>query len=322
MNRQQKRVLSLFSGCGGMDLGLEGGFWVHQDCVNENIHQDWIVERREPWLKLPRTTFETVFANDITKAAHNAWIPYFEKRGKKNVFHLGSIVDLVKQAEKGEFQFPSNIDVVTGGFPCQDFSVSGKRKGFNSHKSHTGKLLDESEDSFQDNRGKLYYWMKRVIELTLPKVFIAENVKGLISLANVKDIIEDDFSAIGKDGYIVIPKLLFAPDYGIPQTRERIIFIGLNKTYLKATAIGHLENNDIFPHPTHKVIKHQLNLFESIYPLKTYSTVGQILSGLEEPEDELFDLSQKSYSKAKHYGKTQGQIEVNLHIFRIRGKDS
>jgi len=312
MNRQQKRVLSLFSGCGGMDLGLEGGFWVHQDCVNENIHQDWIVERRESWLKLPRTTFETVFANDITKAAHNAWIPYFEKRGKKNVFHLGSIVDLVKQAEKGEFQFPSNIDVVTGGFPCQDFSVSGKRKGFNSHKSHTGKLLDESEDSFQDNRGKLYYWMKRVIELTLPKVFIAENVKGLISLANVKDIIEDDFSAIGKDGYIVIPKLLFAPDYGIPQTRERIIFIGLNKTYLKATAIGHLENNDIFPHPTHKVIKHQLNLFESIYPLKTYSTVGQILSGLEEPEDELFDLSQKSYSKAKHYGKTQGQIEVNL----------
>ncbi len=312
MNRQQKRVLSLFSGCGGMDLGLEGGFWVHQDCVNENIHRDWIVERREPWLKLPRTTFETVFANDITKAAHNAWIPYFEKRGKKNVFHLGSIVDLVKQAEKGEFQFPSNIDVVTGGFPCQDFSVSGKRKGFNSHKSHTGKLLDESEDSFQDNRGKLYYWMKRVIELTLPKVFIAENVKGLISLANVKDIIEDDFSAIGKDGYIVIPKLLFAPDYGIPQTRERIIFIGLNKTYLKATAIAHLENHDIFPHPTHKVIKHQLNLFESIYPLKTYSTVGQILSGLEEPEDELFDLSQKSYSKAKHYGKTQGQIEVNL----------
>lgn len=312
MNRQQKRVLSLFSGCGGMDLGLEGGFWVHQDCVNENIHRDWIVERREPWLKLPRTTFETVFANDITKAAHNAWIPYFEKRGKKNVFHLGSIVDLVKQAEKGEFQFPSNIDVVTGGFPCQDFSVSGKRKGFNSHKSHTGKLLDESEDSFQDNRGKLYYWMKRVIELTLPKVFIAENVKGLISLANVKDIIEDDFSAIGKDGYIVIPKLLFAPDYGIPQTRERIIFIGLNKTYLKATAIAHLENHDIFPHPTHKVIKHQLNLFESIYPLKTYSTVGQILSGLAEPEDELFDLSQKSYSKAKHYGKTQGQIEVNL----------
>jgi DNA (cytosine-5)-methyltransferase 1 len=117
-------------------------------------------------------------------------------------------------------------------------------------------------------------------------------------LANVKDIIEDDFSAIGKDGYIVIPKLLFAPDYGIPQTRERIIFIGLNKTYLKATAIAHLENHDIFPHPTHEV--------------KTYSTVGQILSGLAEPEDELFDLSQKSYSKAKHYGKTQGQIEVNL----------
>jgi DNA (cytosine-5)-methyltransferase 1 len=312
MSSQQKRVLSLFSGCGGMDLGLEGDFWVHQECINENIHQDWIAERREPWLKLHRTTFETVFANDITKSAHNAWIPYFEKRGKKDVFHLGSIVDLVKQAEKGEFQFPSNIDVVTGGFPCQDFSVSGKRKGFNSHKSHTGKLLDNGEDSFQDNRGKLYYWMKRVIELTLPKVFIAENVKGLMSLANVKDIIEQDFRNIGNDGYIVIPKLLFAPDYGIPQTRARIIFIGLNKTYLKTTAMQHIENNDIFPRPTHEVIKHQLTLFESIYPLKPYSKVGQILSGLSEPEVELFDQSQKSYSKAKYFGKTQGQIEINL----------
>jgi DNA (cytosine-5)-methyltransferase 1 len=306
MSSQQKRVLSLFSGCGGMDLGLEGDFWVHQDCVNENIHQDWIVERQEPWLKLQRTTFDTIFANDITKSAHNAWIPYFEKRGKKDVFHLGSIVDLVKQAEKGEFQFPSNIDVVTGGFPCQDFSVSGKRKGFNSHKSHTGKLLDESEDSFQDNRGKLYYWMKKVIELTLPKVFIAENVKGLISLANVKEIIETDFKNIGKDGYLVIPKLLFAPDYGIPQTRERIVFIGLNKTYLKTTAMLYLENNDIFPCPTH------YNSINDLKSLKKYSTVGQILSGLAEPENELFDQAQRSYSKAKHYGKTQGQTEVNL----------
>jgi DNA (cytosine-5)-methyltransferase 1 len=309
MSIQQKRVLSLFSGCGGMDLGLEGDFWVHQDCVNENIHQNWVVERQQPWLKLQRTTFETVFANDITKSAHNAWIPYFEKRGKKNVFHLGSIVDLVKQAEKGEFQFPSNIDVVTGGFPCQDFSVSGKRKGFNSHKSHTGKLLDESEDSFQDNRGKLYYWMKRVIELTLPKVFIAENVKGLMSLANVKDTIERDFSAIGKDGYIVIPKLLFAPDYGIPQTRERIIFIGLNKTYLKATTIEQFcqdKKHNVFPIKTHE------NINNYLYNLKYYSTIGSIVSGLSEPEVELFDQSQRSYSKAKHYGKTQGQIEVNL----------
>jgi DNA (cytosine-5)-methyltransferase 1 len=219
---------------------------------------------------------------------------------------LGSIVDLVKQAEKGEFHFPGSIDVVTGGFPCQDFSVSGKRKGFNSHKSHTGKLLDESEDSFQDNRGKLYYWMKRVIELTSPKVFIAENVKGLISLANVKEIIETDFKNIGKDGYIVIPKLLFAPDYGIPQTRERIIFIGLNKTYLKTTAMQYLENNDLFPCSTHYNSKNNLE------SLKKYSTVERILSGLGEPENALFDISQRSYSKAKHYGKTQGQTEINL----------
>jgi DNA (cytosine-5)-methyltransferase 1 len=313
-----KRVLSLFSGCGGMDLGLEGDFWVHQDCINEDLHPDWVVARKERWVKLKKNTFETVFANDITKAAQNSWVPYFQKRGRENVFHLGSIVELVKQVERGEFQFPDNIDIVTGGFPCQDFSVSGKRAGFNSHKSHTGKLLQEDENSLQENRGKLYSWMKKVIELTLPKIFIAENVKGLISLANAKEIIEQDFSSIGKDGYLVIPKLLFAPDYGVPQRRERILFIGLNKSYLTPKALEALTRIEIdpyyspFPLKTHQSQSQHLAVFDATYSLKSYSTVGHILAGLQEPDEEILDLSQIKYSKAKHFGKTQGQIEVDL----------
>jgi DNA (cytosine-5)-methyltransferase 1 len=313
-----KRVLSLFSGCGGMDLGLEGDFWVHQDCINEDLHPDWVVARKERWVKLKKNTFETVFANDITKAAQNSWVPYFQKRGRENVFHLGSIVELVKQVERGEFQFPDNIDIVTGGFPCQDFSVSGKRAGFNSHKSHTGKLLQEDENSLQENRGKLYSWMKKVIELTSPKIFIAENVKGLVSLANAKEIIEQDFSSIGKDGYLVIPKLLFAPDYGVPQRRERILFIGLNKSYLTPKALEALTRIEIdpyyspFPLKTHQSQSQHLAVFDATYSLKSYSTVGHILAGLQEPDEEILDLSQIKYSKAKHFGKTQGQIEVDL----------
>lgn len=304
---ETKRVLSLFSGCGGMDLGLEGDFWIHRDCVNEWLHPRWIIEKRDNSVRLAPTGFATVFANDVTPIARNAWIPYFEKRGRKGAFHLDSIVHLVKATERGEFRFPEAIDLLTGGFPCQDFSVSGKRKGFESHKSHTGKLLEETEDKLAENRGKLYYWMKRAIEFTLPKAFIAENVKGLISLSDAKAIIQKDFQAIGENGYLVIPRLLFAPDYGVPQRRERILFVGLNKAFLRPDAVKALEAGeiDIFPAKTHAL--------NPTYPYKPYTTVRSILAGLREPEEEERDLAQKKYSKAKHYGKMQGQVEVDLN---------
>jgi DNA (cytosine-5)-methyltransferase 1 len=307
-----KRVLSLFSGCGGMDLGMEGDFWIHQDFINEKLHPNWIIDRENQLVKLGRTSFETVFANDIEITAKNAWLPYFQKRGKDDIFYLESIVNLVKQAEEGKFTFPNNIDVVTGGFPCQDFSVSGKRKGFNSQKSHLGNYLDDNEDMEKENRGMLYYWMKKVIEITLPKIFIAENVKGLNSLANVKQIIENDFKIINNNSYLVFSQLLYAPNYGIPQTRERLFFIGINKEFLndKWLFFPNLENLiNLFPETTHYNPK---NSIINKVNLKPYSTVKSALSGLKEPEQEKIDQAQMQYSKAKFYGKTQGQIEVNL----------
>ncbi len=121
------------------------------------------------------------------------------------VFNLDSIVDLVKRARNGNREIlPNKVDVVTGGFPCQDFSVAGKRLGFKSHRSHRGDLLQITDKPSEENRGKLYVWMRDVIDLVRPKVFIAENVKGLVSLTNVKTIIENDFRKIGKDGYLVL----------------------------------------------------------------------------------------------------------------------
>lgn len=312
-----KRVLSLFSGCGGMDLGLEGDFWIHEDCINEQLTPDWITDRKNSWVKLKRTSFETVFANDVEKRAKNAWIPYFKARGKENVFHLGSIVDLVKKAEQKEFSFPNDIDIVTGGFPCQDFSVAGKRNAFNSHKNHHGEVIKNNLTQQTENRGMLYFWMKKVIELTLPKIFIAENVKGLVSLSDVKNKIEADFKSINGNGYFVFAQVLFAPNYGISQTRERIFFIGINKSFLTPKLAKMLDSNSLnlfsdhnpFPSPTHSPTE-QLNLFNN--QLKNYSQVGNILAGLNEPEDEKLDQSQIKYSKARYCPNTQGQIEVNL----------
>ena len=118
------KMLSLFSGCGGMDIGFEGEFWCLRKSVNTKMHPDWIQEEKEDWVKLSPTIFETVFANDIRPDAKAAWVSYFSKRHEdaNHIYRLDSIVDLVKRAQSGEDVFPGDIDVVTGGFPCQSFS--------------------------------------------------------------------------------------------------------------------------------------------------------------------------------------------------------
>lgn len=155
---------------------------------------------------------------------------YFKKNHEdaNNIYHVDSIVDLVKRAKEGEKIFPESIDIVTGGFPCQDFSIAGKRKGFNSEKSHTGAKMEIGEPTVE-SRGQLYMWMREVIGIVQPSIFIAENVKGLTTLKDAKEIIEHDFADAADGGYLVIPaKVLHAANYGVPQSRERVIFMDLN----------------------------------------------------------------------------------------------
>mgnify|MGYP002733838905 CR=1 FL=1 len=143
--------------------------------------------------------------------------------------------------------FPSDVDVVTGGFPCQDFSVAGKRKGFSSDKGHNGKKIDVNAPTVE-NRGQLYMWMREVISITKPKMFIAENVKGLTNLQDVKQIIENDFASVCDGGYLVVTaRVLNAAQYGVPQGRERVIFYGFRKDKLSKEALEKLCANDIDP---------------------------------------------------------------------------
>ena len=99
------------------------------------------------------------------------------------------------------------IDVIIGGPPCQGMSISGPRK-------------------FDDPRNKLYLSYIRLVDEIRPKAFIIENVPGLVSLFNgkIKDSIIEKFTLMG---YQITYKILCAADYGVPQNRKRVVFIGL-----------------------------------------------------------------------------------------------
>jgi DNA (cytosine-5)-methyltransferase 1 len=289
-----------------MDLGFEGNFLVHEKSVppgSEHAGKRVDGER----VLLGRTRFDVVFANDILEEAFVAWSRYFQREG---IYRRESVVDLVKAHRQGIKVFPSNVDVVTGGFPCQDFSLAGKRRGFDSHKDHHGNLI-RGEIADEETRGKLYFWMKEVIDITRPKLFIAENVRGLVNLADVKEIIQRDFSSADDGGYIVLPpRVLQAADYGVPQSRERVIFIGIRVAALNARAKEVLSGSPIpdeydpYPCPTHAYTRAGEGLMRPV-------VLQDIFSSLEEP-DKTTDPAQRFYSKAKYMGAhCQGQREVD-----------
>jgi len=306
-------VLSLFSGCGGMDIGFEGGFTCLRRSINTSQHPDWIKENQGDYVTLEETGFHTVFANDIRPDAKAAWVSYFNNRieNASDIYHIDSIVDLVKRAKNGEKVFPENVDIVTGGFPCQDFSIAGKRKGFNSEKSHNGGKLEIGEPSVE-SRGQLYMWMRDVITITKPLLFIAENVKGLTNLEDVKEIIEQDFSDAANGGYLVVPaRVLHAADYGVPQSRERVIFFGFRKKSLTKEALISLKKDiipleyDPYPPKTHAYTVEDNTLMPAV-------TCREAFVDLLEPEKSK-DVSQQKYSRAKYMGKhCQGQTEIKL----------
>ncbi len=185
-NGQSFKVVSLFSGCGGLDVGFMGGFDVFEGQYKKSFS---------------KTSFDVIWANDIDQYAVASY--------KKNIGNHIVCKDIT-QVHIGEIP---NCDIVLGGFPCQDFSIAGKQKAFTSE------------------RGNLYKEMVRVIKERKPLAFVAENVKNIISPKLIDldknqpviDTIVQDFKALGYD---VKYKCLYAPDYGIPQKRERVIIVG------------------------------------------------------------------------------------------------
>lgn len=165
------RLISLFSGCGGLDSGFK------------------------------KAGFNVVWANDFDTDAQAIYS-----------LNLGEI-DGRNILEVGEDEIPDG-DILTAGFPCQPFSNAGNRRGIH------------------DSRGLLYQECLRIIKRKMPKVIVFENVKGLLSTKyidgrNLSDVIVDDLSKMNGIGYTVVHQLVNAADYGVPQNRQRVLFIGV-----------------------------------------------------------------------------------------------
>jgi DNA (cytosine-5)-methyltransferase 1 len=221
-------VVSLFSGCGGMDLGFQGGF-------------NFLGKR---YAKQP---FKINWANDFNEAACRT---YFKNVGQH--IQCGDIWEKISD-------LPTYADVVIGGFPCQDISVNGKGAGVDGKRSG------------------LYRAMVQVVKQLQPKIFVAENVKGLLMRHNAKSLerVIHDFTALG---YHVQYQLYSAADYGVPQTRERVIIVGTRRTDSVFTS----------PKPTH---------------IASHITARQAIRDLENmPEDSGFSHIWSRASKSAEQG--------------------
>lgn len=166
------RVLSLFTGAGGLDLGFA------------------------------KAGFDIVWANEYDK---DIWAT-FKINFPEVPLDMRSIID-VKSDE-----MPDDIDGIIGGPPCQSWSEFGSNRGIT------------------DPRGQLFFQYARVIEDKKPKFFLAENVSGILALRH-RPALNEIITSLEQagPGYRVKYKLLNTSCFGIPQDRERVIFIGYRK---------------------------------------------------------------------------------------------
>lgn len=144
---------------------------------------------------------EIVFAGDIDDKCKKSYLANYEL---DEIRWHSDIHDFDASPYKGQ------VDLLVGGAPCQAFSMVGKRLGF------------------EDTRGTLFYEFARVIKECQPKVFIFENVKGIVShdKGRTWQTIKNVFSDLGYD---IHEQILNSKDYGIPQHRERMFCIGFKE---------------------------------------------------------------------------------------------
>lgn len=163
-------IISLFSGCGGLDLGFE------------------------------RAGFDIPVANEYDKTI---WETFKINHPKTHLIE-GDI------RKVNEDDFPSNVDGIIGGPPCQSWSEAGALRGI------------------EDERGQLFYDYIRILRKVRPKFFLAENVSGMLANRH-SDAVQNIVKLFEESGYNVTITLVNAKDYGVAEERKRVFYIGFRK---------------------------------------------------------------------------------------------
>lgn len=176
------KAVSLFSGLGGMDLGLLGGFKYLGKVYKKN-------------------KFDIAYAADFDKPTCDIYNHNFDHE----CFHQD-----ITQVDEADL--PGH-DILIGGFPCQSFSVSAQ---------------NPPRLGFKDERGKLFFEMCRILKHHQPRIFIAENVKGILS-ANKKKAFPLIIKEFENSGYFVKFQVLNSAEFGVPQKRERVFILGFRE---------------------------------------------------------------------------------------------
>ncbi|MGZ8212897.1 MAG: DNA cytosine methyltransferase [Methylosarcina sp.] len=205
------KIVSLFSGAGGLDLGLK------------------------------LAGHDIIWANDIFMDAADTYR-----------VNIGDHIDTRDICSIPSSDIP-DCDVVVGGFPCQGFSVAnwGRTSG--------------------DPRNKLFHEMVRVVGDKQPRYFVAENVKGLLSMDKGK-VLQQILQEFSQVGYRVQYQIVNAADYGVPQVRMRILIVGVRE--------DQPDIQEFPPRPTHANPEKEILLGR-----RPWKSVGEALAHLPEPEE-------------------------------------
>lgn len=197
--------------------------------------------------------FDPVFSVEMWKPAVETHIKNYP-----NVELRSVDIRTITNEELGKYA--GHVDVIVGGPPCQGFSTIGKRL-------------------VKDPRNELVFEFIRFVDVIRPKVFLMENVKGLLSSdgGRTKEAIENEYRAIG---YSVLSKVLCAADYGVPQLRNRVFFLGVR--------------NDLLIEPSFPAVTHTKD---------NYATVGDAINDLLGKENEV-----PNHVPMKHNRIVEGRI--------------
>lgn len=190
-NNKDLKVISLFSGCGGLDLGFRGDFNFRNTYFEKN-------------------NFSIEFANDIDTAAE------FVYNSNQKFFGEHKLVK--NDIKNIDYTTIPDFDFLIGGFPCQPFSNAGLRKGINDDR---GNLFEECEKLLIEGLSRE----------NKPIGFVFENVKGIMSskMPDGTTIPDEIVSRMEKLGFKVNYKLCKTSDYGVPSNRQRLIIVGMRE---------------------------------------------------------------------------------------------